>query len=401
MEHAAFVGVVLNRAHDRRDRAVGERIYSGAATRKMLLVTAALRSVGHLAAVVSLPFVGTKAARAGYRGILQTEQGVPVAFLPTLRSKYFRKVVGPLVLACFAARRVRRGDTVILYNHAIELLPALAILRLKGRSVVHDIEDAPNPETRGIRRLMSRVSFFAIFRFTRSRKMVVSEEVARLLDLDDYVVVRGVARFPDADTRPMGAARWEELRGGGDLRLHFGGSLVAANGVDLFCEAIALLAESEDRMSRPVTFTITGVGDMDKIRDAATRIQGRGKLKVEILPELSVDEFVEAISHCHGALSLRRPGAGNADTTFPSKVIEITAAGMALVSTRLGDVAEIYDRSAYFLDDYSPRALAEIIVAMSGDTDGVARVAEDGFRTAKRHFSLVNVGNQMTRLFQE
>lgn len=391
-----YFGMITTDAYG---HAVGERIYSGAAARKMLLVAAALRSVGHLASVVSLPFVGTKAARAGYRGILQTEQGVPVAFLPTLRSKYLRKVVGPLVLACFAARRVRRGDTVILYNHAVEYLPALLACRLRGVRLVQDIEDAPTDEERGLRRMLNRFSFVVTSRVTVPRKMVVADHVAEALGLKDFVTIRGVAAHETGAAGSSETAKWRELRDGGPLKLHFGGSLMTETGIDLFCEMVERLVLHADRLSRDISFKITGVGELDKIRALQDRIGLVERVAVEMFPELEKADYLALIDSCHGSLSLKRPGSAMSNTTFPSKVIEITGAGLALVSARLGDVSEIFvNETALFIPEYRPEDLAEVIITMAADPERVERVAAAGRDLCNEVFSPAAVGAEMKRL---
>ena len=175
-----YIGMITT---DGYGRAVGEKTYAGAAARKMILVVRALRSVGHRAFVVSLPFVGTGAARLGYGPVTTTDGGAPALFLATLRSRYLRKLFGPLVLAGFAGRQVGRQDTVIVYNHAVEYLPALLLLRLKGVRIVQDIEDAPTGEETGLRGTLNRLSFVATSALTVRRKMVVADHVARELGL--------------------------------------------------------------------------------------------------------------------------------------------------------------------------------------------------------------------------
>lgn len=384
---------------DSYGRAVGERTYSGAATRKMLLVASALRSVGHLASVVSLPFIGSKAARAGYRGILQTEQGVPVAFLPTLRSKYLRKIFGPLVLAYFVARHVRRGDTVILYNHAIEYLPALLACRLQGVRLVQDIEDAPTDEERGLRGVLNRLSFTLTSRVTVSRKMVVADHVAASLGLKDFVTIRGVATNQTGAAWSSDIAKWRDLRDGGPLKLHFGGSLLPDTGIDLFCETVEELVVHADRLSRDVSFKITGIGELDKIRGLKERIGLAERVAVEMFPDLEKADYLSLINSCHGSLSLKRPGAAMSNTTFPSKVIEITGAGLALVSTRFGDVSEIFvNETALFIPEYRPEDLAEMIITMAADPERVERVAAAGRDLCNKLFSPEVVGAEMKRL---
>lgn len=384
---------------DEYGRVVGEKTYAGAAARKMILVTRALRSVGRRAIVVSLPFVGINAKRLFYDPVLTSDSGVPIIFLSTFRSKYLRKLLGPIILAAFATCRIDPGDTVIVYNHAIEYVAALVVLRLRGVKVVQDIEDAPRIDERGMRGFLNRLSFAITSKLSARRKMVVADHVAKYLKLDDYIIIRGVAS-QEIEARPcLAEQKWAALCSGNDLRLHYGGTLIPDTGVDLFCESVEVLAQNEDRLDHRVSFNVTGVGDLGKIRALQSRVQHSKKINVELLPALNKAEYLALVDSCHGSLSLKRPGTSISDTTFPSKVIEITASGLALVSTRLGDVTSLFnDKSAFFLQAYESSALADVIVEMARDPERVERVAKAGNDVCTRAFSAKMVGEDMIRL---
>lgn len=392
-----YLGMVTTDAYA---KTIDEPIYSGAAARKMFLVARAMRSVGLRATVMSLPYVGMRGKRRFYGSVLTVEAGVPGLFAPTFRAPLLRKIAGPFTLAGFALRRIASADTVIVYNHAFEYLPTLLVLWLRGQPLVQDIEDAPTGEEPGVRGIMNRIAFAMTSILTRPRKMVVADHVAQGLNLKDYVAIRGVA-MTEADTDPATAARkWDDLRAGGPLNLHFGGTLITETGVHLFCDAVALLAQNQDRLSRPVRFKVTGIGDIDLIRALQKRMGLCEKIKVELMPELSKVAYLALIETCHASLSLKRPGIGMSNTTFPSKVIEITASGLALVSTRLGDVPELFaEDTAYYLSDYTARDLVEIFLDMAANPHQVEQVAKASHETCTRLFSLQAVGAEMKRLF--
>jgi glycosyltransferase involved in cell wall biosynthesis len=381
-------------------RAVGEAIFSGAGERKMISVTRAMRSVGLRAVMLSIPFVGAKAQRAFYlQQIMTRGDGVPAVFLPTSRSPVLRKILGPVFLTVFAMRRIRRSDRVVFYNHALEYLLVLVWFKLAGVRVYLDIEDAPGGDESGLRGVLSKISFWVIFKLTETRKIVVAEHVARALELADYVVVRGVSSQNDGDQLWPDIPKWQVLRDGGDLVLHYGGTLLHDTGVDLFCVAVKELARNAERLARPVVFKVTGIGEIDKVRALGSRIDPGGIVRVELLPRLSWAEYQTELGLCHASLSLRKPGSHMANRTFPSKVIEITAAGLALIVTDRGDVATLFDaETAFPVLDYTPAALAEVIVTMAANPERVEHVARAGFSLSNHTFSSRVVGKDMTQL---
>jgi glycosyltransferase involved in cell wall biosynthesis len=231
--------------------------------------------------------------------------------------------------------------------------------------------------------------------------MVVADHVARALELADYVVVRGVSSRNDGDPLWPEKPKWQALRDGGDLVLHYGGTLLRETGVDLFCEGVEELARNADRLARPVVFKVTGIGDIDKVRALQSRIDSDEIVRIELLPGLSRAEYEIEIGMCHASLSLREPGSHMANRTFPSKVIEITASGLALIATDGGDVAALFDaETAFPVSDFTPAALAEVIVTMAANPAKVENVARAGFALSNQTFSPQVVGKDMTWLFQ-
>lgn len=384
---------------DAYGRAINERTYSGAATRKMLLVAQAMRSVGLRTIVVSIPFVGSRARRFWFSSVVSSEGRVPIVFTATLRSAVLRKFVGPVFPLIFFMRHARRGDTVIFYNYAYEYLLSQLVLRLRGVKLVQDIEDAPIAQERGFRGFLNRLVFPVTFRLTAARKMVVANHVAEGLGLDDFVTIRGVAAQEINQVASAKNAKWAELKSGGELKLHYGGTLITETGVDLFCEAVDQLAHDVGRLACPVNFKITGIGNFHKIRALQERVQQVRDIKVEVFQELDKSDYLRLLDSCHGSFSLKRPGSDMSNTTFPSKVIEITGAGLALVSGRLGDVAEIFvNDSAFFLDTYIAEELVEMVITMAADPVRVEKVAAAGCSLCNEVFSLNAVGLEMLRL---
>lgn len=383
---------------DSYGRAVGEDTFAGAAEQKMISVARAMRHVGLRAIIVSLPFIGAHAKRSCYGPVVTSDDGSPVIFLATLRSKYLRKMLGAVFLAGFSWRHVRSDDTVILYNHAIEYFLALLLLRVRGVHVVQDIEDVPRPEGWGVREFLHHLGFALTFRLTSRRKMVVAEHVARRLGLNDYVVVRGVASL-SAPAVHAAPCKWAALRDGKPLILHYGGTLRPDTGVELFCAAVEALAQDNRRLNRPVVFFVTGVGALGPVRALQAKINDTGNVRLYVEGRMGKSDYDILISGCHASLSLRKPGSKYSETTFPSKVIEVTSRGLALISSDQGDVLALFDdKSAFLLRTYEASELMEIIVSLAADPERVERVAAAGRQISIQTFSPEIVGKEMIRL---
>lgn len=388
-----YLGMMVTDAYGQK---VNASTFTGAASNKMMAITKVMRNQGWDASIISLPFVGASAQRFFIPAVTLEDGGVPIEFLPTFRSAVVRKILGTWVFGLRACW-IEKNAKVIVYNHAIEYALALLVLRLRSIPVVHDIEDAPTTDERGLRKFFSHFSFWATNKLTLSKKMVVAEHVAKSLKIEDYVVIRGVA----GDDVPVDAHKWAALEQGGALVLHFGGTLNRATGIDVFCAAVKMLSVSPLLPNAGIEFNVTGVGELDKIQSLQQALQGCSKVRVNLHTPLSKQAYQTLFGQCHGSLSLRDPLADYSNTTFPSKVIEITSSGLALVSSKQGDVPDIYSHeAAFFMDHYNPECLSSLIIWIASSPSEAEKIAAKGKHIAALNFSDSVIVNQMRALFQ-
>lgn len=369
----------------------GETAYLGAASAKMSAVIEALRVVGRPAVLVSLPFISEGAQ---YRSACVCRgDGFPALFLPTWRSPFVRKLLGIFSMAWFSYRRVRPSDCVVFYNHAVEYIFALLILRMRGISVFQDIEDLPIYKDRGLKSFLNRIGFSVMFRLSSERKIVVSNQIGQSLNLQHYIAVQGIA----VDEVFLGRSdKWRQLEAGSPLRVHFGGTLLPSTGLGLFCGAITRLNSTPDWDGRVIEFIVTGSGDLASVFRLASSLNS-SFVRLIVYQRQTRSEYRHTLDSCHISLSLRDPSSAISSTTFPSKVIEATSHGIALVSTRVSDVAEIFtDDAVWFLPAFSELELCAVLREAARNPTEVDRRARAGQAVAQLRFSRAEVGRSLS-----
>lgn len=388
-----YIGMVATKSYLAHS---GGSTLVGAAAGKMVAVTAALRIVGRRAFLVSLPFPGPDAERPHLPALATSGDGVPALFLPVSRAPFLRKLRGMWSLAAFAATGVRQSDIVLFYNHALEYLPGLLILRLRGVRVFQDIEDTPIDADTGLRGLLNRIGYRTMFGLSSHRKITVSDQLGRRLGLREYHAVQGVASVA---TKGYLLDRWEALLDGGPLRIHFGGTLQRSTGIDLFCDALVDLKSRDRSGCMPIVIEVTGMGDLSRIAEISADLPSDVAIRVH--GPVSREAYEAIVEQSHVGLSLRLPDEEISWTTFPSKVIEITSQGLALVSTRVSDVEAIFGaEDAYLLSDATPQALGSAILDMARSPEVVALRAEAGRNVTSKRFALQRVGLSLARFLE-
>lgn len=383
-----YVGMVNTDAYA---DVLDQRLFTGAATHKMMSVIGALREAGVSAWLVTMPLLGRPSKVSYSERVVLRSNGSPGLYLPTSSNRYLRKLLAFFAFGRFCAFGVRRNDTVLLYNHAFEYVLGAAILKMRGKAAFLDIEDSPRMDLRGAGFVFGRVLFQAMLRLTQAPTITVSQQIVSDLALENSLVVYGVAgRSPDDE---MSAQESDQEHRWG--RIHFGGTLIAETGLFLFCDAVRLLAKELRDKERKFTFVITGIGGDTEI-EALSRECAGSNITIEVHRSVDRLAYLRIIRSCFASLALKLPESSISATTFPSKVVEITNEGILLITTKASDVPLLFDASnAVLIDDATPAELARKLYDIASSPETFVETAARGQERARELFSPRSVGQKI------
>jgi glycosyltransferase involved in cell wall biosynthesis len=360
-------------------------LYVGAGAVKMMGIVKSLRAVGAHAHLVTLPVLHSAVTSRYQRSGFISKDGFPAIFLPSFRSVWLRKICGFVGFLTFAIRKIRRCDHVVVYNHSIEYVPALVALLFKGVEVLHDIEDLPLQNEKGVRGFFNRLGYGITVKLTSPRKIVVSRQIAERLKLKCYLPVYGACTAID-----FAKSKWD-FSTETTFRVHYGGTLANSTGLDLFAAAVLRLLEFDKNIK--ISFQVTGQGGSQTLDELAMSLR-ESNISLEIFDSLPRERYLEVLCSCHTSLSLKLASDNISSTTFPSKVLEIVSHGVALVSTCVSDVPLLFDETnAFLLSEETPDALASLLYYMSRAPAEVQNRAAAGHLFAIENFSQPAVGN--------
>ena len=372
---------------------VGENLYVAAGSLKMLSVMRAVRLVGTPASIVTLPVLGARSSLKYKEALISSKDGIPILFLKTYRNRIIRKIFGSFYFSWVSLFLVRRSDSVIIYNHALEYIPALLILFVRGIRLYHDIEDLPCDNDLTLYGIIDRIGFF-VANICARKKILVSRRLADKLSLKNYFVMQGVSNV----SCNLSNEKWKSLHSSqfAPIRVHYGGTLISDTGIDLFCKTVRYLASIHTIDQRPIHFYVTGTGQLSKIAELKEKIKYNQGISIFQSENLPYNNYLDLLKSCHVSLSLKKPHTQISETTFPSKAIEITSYGLALIATQVSDIPTIFDRTtAYLLPDFTHHSLASAIIRCSLCTEEAEKIATSGHNYIKANFSPVSVGRDL------
>lgn len=343
---------------------------SPAASRKVFMMCNAIRQTKVRPLVLSLGRGKQDGSGQYFPPVLRRVNGVPVIYLPFLNVPFLSQLLSLVAPAWFLLRfrRWRGVKTILFYNRLPAYILALltsAILRFR---TVLDLEDGD-----------------VIAHKKASLKSMLSSLMRKLFDsvcsggsllacsaLQSMTSLRPIACYFGCTAIQKSNVKWDSDQ----LRFLLGGTVSKETGCLLLVEAIKLLRLENATWCQQIVIEITGKGDA--IDSFAALANGPGYPAVVLHKRLTDSQYAEVVSNCHVGLALK-PNTGElANTTFPSKVIELAGAGLLVLTTDISDVRNVLSDGALYLEEDSPLILAEHLQWIANNRSSAAAIANLG-----------------------
>lgn len=364
---------------------------SPAATQKVLQVASALRRSGAGAVVLSLGRGRQQGSGKWYPAKVVRERGITIMYAPFFDFPVLTHLVSLFGLLPLIWRlRSRRGSSAILaYNRLPHYLAAMELARLLQFRRFLDLEDGDVQEGGAVfRRWLARVLSVRFDHLCNAGCMLAASALGR-----QYAGARTVCCYGVATPVPNDRD-WEAK----SLVVLLGGTLQRTTGAQFFCEAISHLRATARPGLDAIEFVVTGKGDMAASLQALATQEGLPK--VHFLGSVSRADYIQAVQRAHVGMALKLPSSELADTTFPSKVIELASAGLLVLSTRVSDVPTLFrEDGAIYLNSEDPHEFAERLLWLAKNKGAAARTAARGQAYIAETCSRENVGQLLMKFF--
>ena len=374
----------------------GYDLHIGPAYQKLIHVSKALRSAGTRVSLVAVPVCNElKIKDAKINTVVSRERGVRIISLGAIPGRVLSRIYASVAFLAFVIRCVREKDRVIIYNFFPEYILATLYLFFRKRRAILDIEDAPRADESGLVSVVTRVSF-SILRFLCKRECItVSTKIAEKFQLQNPLVVYG-ASPPSSNNRSILHADFKNnTKSIGTVRVLYGGSMLPETGLNIFCAAVEILVEKNVHPKFNLELLVTGFGG-DFELGVISKFKFPSWLQLNIKQDLDFSSYEALLRSGHIGLCLKVPGTSMADTTFPSKVVEIIRSGLLLITTPTSDVPLLFDENQIIqIQQPYANALASILFEIANAPYEFIDVADAGIIRADELFSYPGVGRRM------
>lgn len=344
------VVVVCNAMDDalRVERGIGTD--SPAASRKVFMMCQALRSAGVRPIVISLGRGRQDGSGRFFGAKVRRVDGVPVlyaAFWHRALLSQLLSILAPAVLL-WRTRRLVGDKAVVFYNRMPAYAATLLLAWLLGLRRVLDLEDGEvTTQVRTMKDLMGIMTRCLFDRLCDGGALLACSALERSTRLRPVTCYYGTA-----ESRQR-LAKWPEQ----GLTVLMGGTVSRDTGAHLLVGAINQLRKLQPAWAEGVNIAITGKGDsIDVLRQLG---QQPGWPRVTVHGRTSDAEYRAIVDNAQVGLALKPHSGPLANTTFPSKVVELASAGLLVLTTDISDVRALFDTGALYLLDESEAGLVE------------------------------------------
>lgn len=367
---------------------------SPAASRKVFLMAQALRLAGVRAVILSLGRGRVDGSGDNFVSKVCRVGGVPIIYAPFSHRRGVSELLSLFGLLKPLQKFSRyQNRAVIFYNRTPAYLPLLREASRLGYRSFLDLEDGEVLGGMGVSSFKERLAFWGIKYF---EKYCQSGALIACSALQDMTSVRPVHCFYGTAVGGFDGPRWQTK----NISFLMSGTLNPDTGAPLLVEAISILRLRRPKWISDVCFEVTGKGE--SLAEFERLANEPGLPIVRVHGRTTDARYREILASCDVGLSLKPIGGVQADTTFPSKVMEFAGSGLLVLSTDISDVRRLLGDGARYLERNDPELLIERLAAIAADRQAAARCARQGRQAAEHHCAPSRAGEDLRQfLFGE
>jgi len=354
---------------------------SPAASGKIISICRSVREQGGKATVVSLGRGRQGGSWKWHPAVIRRPEGVPIIYAAYFDAPLVTHIVSAFSMLMVLLRVARRNSVLIFYNYLAYYVPTLIVSRLLGRRCILDLEDGFRSDDRTWKGRLNLFLLTTYNIFCNGGAMLASSTLIDQTRLRPTIVCYGAA------TDVPCCKNWHES----PLQVLFGGALFKDTGAELFLDTLNLLVTEHRDVLCKFKIVVTGAGDMaEKIKET---VLAKYHGFVEFRGAVSRKEYMEILHESHIGMCLKMPDMSMGMTTFPSKVVEMAAFGLLVVSTKVSDVPFLFsDRTSVLLKNASPEDLASVLVDIAKLPEKYGDIAFQGHKELTELLSNQRVG---------
>jgi glycosyltransferase involved in cell wall biosynthesis len=362
---------------------------SPAASKKVFEMAYALRSAGEKAVILSMGRGKPKRRISFYKAKTVRMRGVLVVYVPFSDIPFISQLLSLISMPYFLYLLSSSSEKnyAVFYNRSSAYITSLFMSVILGIERILELEDAENIFTGNWspHQFYLRGKRFIYNRLCTNGTLLACRAIGNNIKSHSGLCYYGAVE----NFRPVNSWASKET-----YKFLLGGSVSRDTGADILIDAIHLLRKSPEEWSNKLEFIITGKGD------CIEQFKTLGKIEtppfVDVAGRLTDIDYIKLVESCDVGMALKPNMGWLADTTFPSKVIELASAGLLVLTTNISDVKLVMGNGAVYLNRDDPLALIDCLRWIVENPQRAAKTATDGNLSVRSHCSMEMAGLKLS-----
>lgn len=359
---------------------------SPAATKKVFGICHALKTVGIHSQILSMGRGRQNRSWKIFHSSSEDIDGIHIKYASFYHIPFFTHTVTAISLMLMMIGLIRKKRPIVLvYNRCWHYIPALCVAKLCQIYCFLDLEDGWVGNKTFLQKHLVLFFDWVCFSGSLLASNALKEQVKTVNNFTCY----GAIDVPFHTKK-----EWRK----GKLQVLFGGSLWQGTGADLFIDGLRILVDKYPEVCEALHVVVVGFGDLAEKVNVFSQNETQGL--VEFRGNVSDDEYYQLLSESHIGLCLKLSGGSLHDSTFPSKVIELTANGLLLITTKVSDVPNLFlPNAALFVANDDAKSLADLLFWAVTHRVEAEKIAEEGKKVVVKYCSAKKVGEDLAKFF--
>lgn len=350
---------------------------SPAAFVKVKSVCDAIKTTGNEVSILSMGIFNSKVTVKYLED--KIVDGINIKYIHNKGTKGLRNFYTLFVLPSYIKKE--NPDVVIFYNYSFEYFRAVNYCKRAGVKFIIDIEDGVNKELNYLQYK---------FRKRVYRNFIIKAKgnvftVCKALTQDDVVknslIIYGTGRSVEKNKKDYNSDKISFL---------FCGTIIKETGAEYIITALKKLSMMNDINSK-VFINICGFGNYDnQLKDLSEKYSSFVKFHGKV----DRQSYTDLLDKSDCAFVLRVAESSMAQTTFPSKVVELSLNNLGLITTPASDIPLLFTEEEVFFVNNEDEIISSIREIISNPQLFIEK-REKLFKKACDNFDMKSIGKNI------
>lgn len=348
---------------------------SPAAFVKVSSVCAAINTTGNIAKILSLGIYNSKLKKTKLMD--STYNNVHIRYIHNLKTKIIRNFYSIFILPKYI--KEEKPDVVIFYNYAFEYINSINYCRKNNIKFIIDIEDGVNKELNILQYNFRNCLYNKYIKESGGNVFTVSKRLTQNNNIKNSLVIYGT-----------GIPQKKIELANDKINFLFCGTIIKETGAEYLISAINKLSKIEE-LKNKFFLNICGFGNYD---EQLIELQNKYPELLKFWGKVDRQTYTELIDSSDCGVVLRVSETSMAQTTFPSKIVELSLNNLGLITTPASDIPLLFNENeVYFVNNDDD--VVEVITKIVNNREEFNTIRNSLFEKACLHFDMNNIGKNI------